>query len=165
MSTKKIALLGILLALNVAISTYFFPVGENLRIYFTFLINMLIANIYDYPTVFIYAIIEDLVSFFVYPTGTFFLGYTLTSVLSLTLYYIFLHKEVNLKNVILAKTSVNIFANILLNSLWSKMLFGKAYIYYLSKSVIKNILMIPIEVILFLAFYKLIKPMIDKIRA
>lgn len=164
MSTKKIALLGILLALNVAISTYFFPVGENLRIYFTFLINMLVASMYDYPTVFIYAIVEDIISFFVFPTGTFFLGYTLTSVVSLTLYYIFLHKEVNLKNVILGKLSVNIFANILLNSLWSKILFGKGYIYYLSKSVVKNLLMIPIEVLLFIAFYKLIEPMIKKIK-
>ena len=46
---------------------------------------MLIASIYDYPTVLIYAIVEDLVSFFVYPTGTFFLGYTLTSVVSFSI--------------------------------------------------------------------------------
>ena len=162
MSSKKIATLAILLALNVAISYFYLPVGENLRIYFTFLINMLIASKFDYPTVIIYAIVEDIVSFFVFPSGPFFFGYTLTAIVSMSIYWLFLHKEVNVKNVIIAKASVNIIANILLNSFWSKMLYGKAYIYYLGRSVAKNLIMIPIEVLLFLAFYKLIKPIIDK---
>lgn len=164
MSTKKIALLALLLALNVVLSFYFIPVGENLRVYFTFLISMFIASKYDLGTLIIYAIAEDLISFFIYPTGPFFIGYTITAVVSIILYYLFLHKEVNLKNVILAKLSVNIIANILLNSYWSKVLFGNAYIYYLGKSVIKNIVMIPIEVLLFLAFYELVNKLYEKIK-
>lgn len=164
MSTKKIALLGLLLALNIVLSFYFIPVGENLRIYFTFLINMFIATKYNLPTLIIYAIAEDLLSFFIYPTGPFFVGYTLTAVASMILYYLFLHKNVNLKNVILAKTSVNILCNILLNSYWSKVLFGKAYLYYLGKSIIKNLIMIPIEVLLFMAFYELVNKLYEKIK-
>ncbi len=91
MSTRKITLLAILLATNVVVSFLYIPVGVNLRIYFTFLINMMVAVNYPYPVVFLYAIVEDLVSFFVYPTGPFFAGYTLTAVLSMSIYWIVLY--------------------------------------------------------------------------
>ena len=50
----KRILLVILLAMHVALSSFFIPVGENLRIYFTFLIGMLTATMYEYKYIFKY---------------------------------------------------------------------------------------------------------------
>ena len=156
-------MLGILLATNVVVSFLYIPVGVNLRIYFTFLINMMVAVNYPLPVVLLYAVVEDLVSFFVYPTGPFFAGYTLTAVLSMAIYWLFLHdNHVNWKRVLLAKASVNIFVNLFVNCLWSKILYGKAYLYYLGKSAVKNIALIPLEVILFLTFYHLVQPLFER---
>ena len=162
MNTRKMTILAILLALNVVVSFFYITVGANLRIYFTFLINMMIAANYSYPVVLLYAVVEDLVSFFVYPTGPFFAGYTLTAVISLTLYWLFLHRKVDLLHVTLAKISVNLIANVLVNSYWSYLLYGKAYMYYLSKSIVKNVLLIPVEVALFILFHKLVQPLFDR---
>lgn len=161
---KKMAILAMLLAMGIALKQFYIPVGENLRIYFHFVVNMLVASMFPLGSVVIYAIAEDLIAFFLFPSGPFFPGYTLTAVVSCTIYWIFLHKEINLKNIIFAKASANVFANILLNSLWTSMLYSKGYIYYISKSVVKNLMMLPIEIIIFYLIYKLVKPIIEKFK-
>ena len=161
----KRILLVILLAMHVALSAFFIPVGENLRIYFTFLIGMLTAHLYDYRYVFVYAVAEDLLAFFLFPSGAFFPGYTLTTVVGMTCYWLFLHnKKVDLLHVALAKLSTNLIANVGLNSLWSYILYSHGYLYYVARSVTKNLILWPIETLIFLAFYKLIKPVLKKYR-
>lgn len=162
MKTRKMLILALLMAINVAISSMFIEVGPNLRLYFTYIVNMIVAANFSLPLVITYAIVEDFIAFFLFPSGPFFLGYTITAVVGCVIYHIFLHKEINLKNIIISKTLVNIFVNIGLNSLWSSMLFSKGYIYYFSKSVVKNLLMLPIEIIVFYTIYKLIKPLLNK---
>lgn len=162
MKTRKMLILALLMAINVAISSIFIEVGPNLRLYFTYIVNMIVAANFSLPLVITYAIVEDFIAFFLFPSGPFFLGYTITAVAGCVIYHIFLHKEINLKNIIISKTLVNIFVNIGLNSLWSSMLFSKGYIYYFSKSVVKNLLMLPIEIIVFYTIYKLVKPLLNK---
>ena len=162
MKTKKLTLLAVLMALNIAISSFFIPVGPNLRIYFTFLISMLVSSMYSYPTVFIYAAAEDILSFFIFPSGTFFFGYTLTAIASMTIYHIFLYKKVTLPRIAISKLLVNVLVNMLLGSLWSYILYSKGYMYYLAKSVVKNLIMCPIEVLLFWFVYRSISPLIHK---
>ena len=162
MKTRKMLILALLMAINVAISSLFIEVGPNLRLYFTYIVNMIVAANFSLPLVITYAIVEDFIAFFLFPSGPFFLGYTITAVVGCVIYHIFLHKEINLKNIIISKTLVNIFVNIGLNSLWSSMLFSKGYIYYFSKSVVKNLLMLPIEVMVFYTIYRLLKPLLNK---
>ena len=162
MKTRKMLILALLMAINVAISSLFIEVGPNLRLYFTYIVNMIVAANFSLPLVITYAIVEDFIAFFLFPSGPFFLGYTITAVAGCVIYHIFLHKEINLKNIIISKTLVNIFVNIGLNSLWSSMLFSKGYIYYFSKSVVKNLLMLPIEVMVFYTIYRLLKPLLNK---
>ncbi len=161
MKTRKLALLAILIALSVAISFFYIPVGENLRIYFTFLVTMMVAANFKMSECLLFALIEDIVSFFIYPTGPFFAGYTLTAILSIAIYRIFLYKKVNFLNVFISKGCVNIFVNVLLGSLWSYILYSNAYLYYVTKSIIKNLIMWPIETLMFLAIYKLIQPLFN----
>ena len=165
MKTRKMLILALLMALNIAISSMFIQVGPNLRLYFTFIINMVIAANYSLPEVIIYAIVQYFLAFFLFPSGPFFLGYTLTTVAGCVIYHIFLHREVNLKNIIISKTLVNIFVNVGLNSLWSAMLYSKGYIYYMTKSIVKNLAMLPIEILMFYTVYRLLRPLISKYMA
>ena len=158
MMTKKLAYLSLFLALHIFLSFFYIQVSDNLRVYFTYLIVMNIAIIFPPKIALGYAIIEDLLAFFIYPTGPFFIGYTLTSLAGMAIYLIFLNKKVTITRIILAKTSVNIFCNIILNSLWSAILYSKGFVYYLISGSIKNIILLPIEIILFIIFYKLIYP-------
>ena len=159
----RLVLLAIFLAVHIVMSLFYIQVGQNLRIYFTFIIAMTTAMLYEYPYVLAYAVFEDLLAFFLFPTGPFFPGYTLTTVVSLSIYHFFLYPhrhDLKLKHVILAKTFTNLIANIGLNSLWSSILYSKGFIYYLSKSVVKNLIMLPIEIFIFYSLYKLLKPLL-----
>lgn len=160
--TKDITTLALFMAIHIAISMFYIPVADNLRIYFTYIIVMLLAIIYPPKVVFIYAIFEDLIAFMIAPSGTFFIGYTITAVVGMMIYSFFLHKEVSVLRIVLAKTLANVIANIGLNSLWSSMLYSKGFIYYLSTSVIKNIALLPFEIIIFISFYRTIRPPLVK---
>lgn len=160
--TKKIVLMAFLMAIQIVISFIFLPVGENLKIYFTFIIVMIAAIIFNGYEVLIYAVIEDNIAFFLYPQGAYFFGYTISAVLGIMIYHLFLHDKVNIKRICLAKILVNLFVNVLLGSLWSMILYSKGYLYYLASSLVKNTLMLPLEIIIFIVIYKLIGPLLYK---
>ena len=160
--TKKIVLMAFLMAIQIVISFIFLPVGENLKIYFTFIIVMIAAIIFNGYEVLIYAVIEDNIAFFLYPQGAYFFGYTLSAVLGILIYHLFLHDKVNIKRICSAKILVNLFVNVLLGSLWSMILYSKGYLYYLVSSLVKNTLMLPLEIIIFIVIYKLIGPLLYK---
>ena len=60
--------------------------------------------------------------------------------------------------VLLAKLVVNLGINVGLGALWSAILYGKGYYYYLAKSLVKNIGMWPLEAVLLFLFFKAILP-------
>ncbi|MGB4612928.1 MAG: folate family ECF transporter S component, partial [Erysipelotrichaceae bacterium] len=62
----------------------------------------------------------------------------------------------------LSKLFVNIFVNIGMGSLWSAILFSKGYIYYLIQSTIKNIVLLPFEIILLTIVFNLLLPYLIK---
>lgn len=160
--TKKITYLAMFMTLQILLSFFFVNVSENLRIYFTYLIVMILAIAYPLKILIPYAIMEDLLAFFLYPTGPFFVGYTLTALSGIVIYRLFLKDEVTLVKIILAKLSVNVFCNIFLNSLWSAILYSKGFIFYFTTSIIKNLALLPIEIILFVLFYNLVFPLLKR---
>ncbi len=44
------------------------------------------------------------------------------------------------------------------------MLFSKGYYYFLAKSVIKNLSMLPIEIIILVSIFKVILPVVSKLK-
>lgn len=81
------------------------------------------------------------------------------------LYALFLYRaKISTVRIFSAKLTVNVLVNILMGSCWSAMLYGKGYLYYLVKSVVKNLALWPLESLLFLLFIQLLLPMLTKRR-
>lgn len=159
----KYYLLTLLLATHIVLSGLYIPVAENLRIQITFVVSMLTAILYPTKVLIFYGIAEDLIAFFLFPSGDFFPGYTLSTVAALLLYRFFLHtQKIDIWHVGCARLSVNLLVNVGLGSLWSAMLYHKGYWYYLGKGIIKNLILFPIEVSIFLVFWKLIYHILRK---
>ena len=93
--TKQLVILSLLMALQVVISMQYIPVGENLRIYFTYLVVVIVAAVFPIKIALAYAAIEDIVAFIAFPSGPFFLGYTLTAVASMLIYSLCLYRHVS----------------------------------------------------------------------
>ena len=99
--------------------------------------------------------ITDLLGFFLFPQGTYFPGYTLTSILSGVIYGSFLyHKQPSFYRLFLAVTIEACFCSLLLNTLWTSILFEKAFIALLPLRITKNLFAIPIQVCLLTLLFK-----------
>lgn len=161
--TLVICTMSLLMAVNIAISSIFIPVGENLRVYFGFLVTF-IAGMIGGPIYAIgYGFAKDIIGYMLFPSGAFFFGYTITSIVGALIYALFFYRQkVTFLKIAICKFSINLFVNIFLGSLWSAILFSNGYIYYMTKSIVKNATMLPIEICLLCVVYKALAPTLKK---
>lgn len=158
-SLRTLALAALFIALRVVVSAFFIPVGENLRIYASFFVTALGGLIYGPVVAVATGFAADLLECFLFPSGAFFFGYTLSAMAGSLFYALaFYRRPITLVRTALAKCSVNLLVNVGLGSLWSAMLYGKGFYYYLAKSITKNVLLLPLEVLLLFLFFKAILP-------
>ena len=96
--------------------------------------------------------------------GMYFPGFTLTAVVAGLFWGLWLYpRRVSVWRAIGAKTCINLFCNIGLNTLWLMMTGGKAMSVLLALRVPKNLLILPVEIVLLyfgmklvLRFYKML---------
>ena len=92
--------------------------------------------------------LQDVLMWVIKPAGMFFPGYTLSSVLGGLIYGLCLYRREGRRLYIMAPVSkllVNVFVNILLNTCWSMIFTGKAYILLLGSRALKNAIAWPVE--------------------
>lgn len=103
---------------------------------------------------------EDILSFFVTGGGgyPFFPGYTLTTMLGVFIYSLFLYRtKVTIPKIFLAKLLTNI-ENVTLGALWSAILYKKAYLVVASGSAVKNLVMLPVQTVMLVLLFAAILP-------
>lgn len=100
---------------------------------------------------------SDIIGGFLFSTGPFFPGFTISAFLAGIFYGLFLHKrEIKVVYVLIPVIIECIVINLLLNTYWLSILMHKGYIGLLPARIIKNLLMIPIEATMILFFEKTI---------
>ena len=162
MTTRKLVTLALLLAIQVVISALYIPISDTLRITFSFIVMMIVGMMTDIKTAILYGLLEDISAFIVFPSGPFFIGYTLGTMVAMSIYSLFLYREVTIKQIIFAKTAVTIIHNIILNSLWNAVLYTNDFFYYFALSVPKNLILLPCEIAICIVLYRAIGPLIDR---
>ena len=160
---RMLAFIALMIALKIVIGFIRIPVGENLRISLTYIIVAIEGMVVGPVAGMTSAFITDNLSFILFPDGAYFPGYTLTAMLGSLFYSIFLYqKKVTWPRIILSKIMNNYLVNVLLGSLWSSILYGKAYLVYATTSLIKNTVLLPLEVILLMVVIKFIYPFLKR---
>lgn len=160
---KRLSLLSLLLALHIIISSFYIPIFDNSRIMFSFIIKMLVGIIVSPITGIVFGFVADIIGHIVIPSGAFFIGYSITSMLSCLIFSLLLYnKRISYLSLITSKLLVNVLCNVLLNSYWSYILYSKGYMYYLIQSLFKNIILFPIEILLIVSLFKLLLPLLNK---
>ena len=81
-SVKYLALMGVFIALKIVASKLYFPVSENLKVGFGFVLLAIESSILGPVAGALSAIITDNLGFFLGGGGVYFAGYTLTPVLA-----------------------------------------------------------------------------------
>ena len=164
-SVRMLAVCAMFVALRVAIGALFIPVGENLRIYFTYAVTALGASIYGPLMALAEGFVSDILGYFIAPSGGFFPGYTLSAMLGSVTYALFFYQQKqSFLRVFLCRMTVNVVVNILIGSVWSAVLYGKGYIYYVSKSVVKNLMLLPVEAAVMYTVFRTVNPLLRRMK-
>ena len=160
---RYLALMALFIAMRTALSSLYIPVGENLRILVTFIPAALEASIIGPVPALVSGALADIIGYMLFPSGAFFPGYTVSAMAGSFIYALFFYeRNISVLRIALAKLIVNAFVNVGLGSLWSAIQFSKGYIYYMAKSVVKNSILLPIEIIILILMFNLLLPVMKK---
>ena len=133
-------------------------IGPYIKIGFSAIPNQLVDYLFGPVTGSLFAGILDIVKYVMKPDGAFFFGFTFNAMLAAFIYGCFYYKKkLTLRRVLLAKLIVVLVVNVLLSTLWLDMLYGKGFLVLLPARAVKNLIMWPIDYVIFFALTRLIE--------
>lgn len=154
-TTKQIAVLGVLMGLQIALSRLSIMVGPNNRLSFGFIIAAIIGMLFGPWIAGLAGVGTDLLTSFLFgtPGGSFFIGFTFTAFVGGFVYGVFLHREkIKWYHVLFAILFNSLLTNLVLNTLWINILFGTPIKALLVTRIPQNLIMAPIRfIVIFLA--------------
>lgn len=169
-TNKKIILTAVLLALLIILSRFLSLKTPYMKISFAFVPTMLCAVWLGPKWTILLNVLGDVIGATLFPTGPYFPGYTLTTAIAGLIYGFILYKKegkeysnVNfLIRLIIATTLVAVICNMGLNTLWTAITAGKAFWVLLGTRVVKQLIMIPIHVVVIFFLERVLRKPFDK---
>ncbi len=145
----SLAMCAVLVAVYVAINSASIYITPSLKLTFCYLVLGILGYRFGAVAGTLSGLACDLIAYIVRPAGPLHLGFTLSTMLTVLVFALFLYKhELRIWRIILSRTAINLAINIALNTYWLSNLYGKAYIVLLFVRIIKNIALLPIEIAL-----------------
>ena len=139
-------------------------ISDGVRITWGFLARALCGMVGGPINALVFGAAEDTISYLLNPTGPYFPGYALTTMLGTMIYALFLYRaKCSVLRIFLAKLCTNAL-NVTLGALWSALLYGKGYLYYASTSLIKNVLMLPVQTAMLAVFFAAMLPVLKNLK-
>ena len=147
---RNLTVLAMLMALQLVLSLYAsIQLSDSLKLSFAFIASAVIGMLYGPFCAGLIGGLVDVLQAVIRPTGPFFPGFTVTAILTGIIFGCFLYKNrPTLARIILAKTCVNLFMNVLLNSYWLYVLYGYGFFALLPTRALKNLILLPVEALL-----------------
>lgn len=148
-NTQKLVITAFFIALEIILTRFCSINTDILRIGFGFLPVAVIGIMFGPLWAGAAYAVGDVLGMMIFPTGSFFPGFTLTAFLTGTVYGIFLHRKTpSLKTIIVPVLIVCLGINLFLDTLWLSILFGQGYLALFPARIIKCVVMIPVQLIL-----------------
>ena len=148
---RVLAFTGLVCAMAIVLESMpIYLLGQTLKIYFSFLVVGLGCACYGPVVGMLAGGVIDTVGFLLAGYGEpYFPGYLLTAVLSGLIYGVLLYRRpVSIPRLIVLRLLINFGNNVALGSVWKAMLYGKGYLYYFTTGLVKNAVLLPLEVFL-----------------
>lgn len=128
------------------------------KLSFGFLARALCAMVCGPVLGLVYGFVEDILGFILQPSGEFFFGYTLSTMLGVLIYALcFYRRRVTVVSIVVANLLVNVLINAVLGSVWNVMIRGATFWSWFVPSFIKNIATIaPKALLLYILFHSML---------
>lgn len=167
---KKIIISALLLAATIVINRFLSINTSILSIGFDFVPLILAGIILGWKYSLLIAVLADLIGSLLFPFGTYFVGYTISSALRGLVYGLLLYRKEGFKldkkfmvKLLIAILIVTIFINGGLNTLWLVITMKKAFLVILPTRVLKQLIMIPVMFITMIALCKVLEKQLEDI--
>ena len=158
-TTSTLAVCAMLAALALILnSVASINIGPYVKIGFSGIPNQIADYLFGPITGCLFAGVLDIVKFFIRPDGPFFFRFTFNAMLAAFIYGCFYYKhKLTFRRVLIAKLVVVLIVNVLLNTLWLDLLYGKGFLAILPMRTVKNLIMWPIDSFIFFTITRLIE--------
>ena len=139
-------LLAMEIALNLAVSI---PIGPTIRVSFGYLCVAATGLLFGPLPAIACGALGDIIGHVIKPMGAYFPGFTLSAMIGGFVYaWFFYERPVTLTRAALSKLIIDVAVNLLLNTFWLKILYGKGFWAILPGRAIKNLAQYPVDVLL-----------------
>ena len=161
---RMLVVAALMVALRVALKSIYIPVGDNLNIMAGFFINALGSMIYGPVLAALTGVASDLLGVMLFPKGPYFFPFTIIEMMGSVIYALYLYRaKLSPARIFLSKLTINVFINIICNSIALSWLYGRAVGIYLIPRVAKNLLIFPLEAILLTLFLSAMAPVVRRL--
>lgn len=167
---KKIILTAILLTMNIILSRFLSIRTPITKVSFAFVPTMLCATWLGPKWTVLLNVLGDLIGATLFPTGAYFIGYTISTAIAGLIYGLLLYKKESnsisekkfFLRVTIAVTLIAVIVNMGLNTLWTSITAGKAFKVLFMTRIAKQLVMIPIHIAVILFVEKILRAPFDK---
>ena len=137
-STKMMATLGILLAMDIVLTRFLSINAWNIRIGFGFVPVVLSGMLFGAVPTMVLGALADFLGAILFPTGPYFPGFTLTAALPGLTFGYFLKKENSVRSTACAVLIVQFILGLLLNTCWIHVLYHSPFVPLLATRVVQS---------------------------
>ena len=127
-TTKKLTMLALLTALEIILSRFLSISAWNIKIGFSFVPVVIAGILYGPLEAGAVGALGDLLGALLFPIGPYFPGFTLTAFLSGLVFGFFLHKEISVRNTLIAVLIHQFVLGLLLNTFWISVLYESPFL-------------------------------------
>lgn len=139
------------------------PLTGHVNVTWGFLARSVCGMVCGPVTALVFGAAEDTISYLLHPSGAYFPGYMVTTMVGTFLYTLFLYRQrVTVWKVFLAKLATNVL-NVVLGALWSSILYGKGYLFEMWRSLIGNAVKLIPQTVLLCVFFSALLPVLAKL--
>lgn len=162
---KKIILTALLLATHIVLSRFLSIKTPILKINFAFVPTMLCAIWLGPRWTVLLNVLGDIIGATLFPIGPYFIGYTISTAVEGLIYGILLYKKEEntftskqfFIRLVVSVVLVTAISYIGLNTLWISITTGKSFIVLLGARILKEFIMIPIQIIVIIFIEKYLR--------
>ena len=147
---KTIVITALLIAIGIILGQFSIQLTESTKIGISFIATQMTANLFGPVVGGIMGGVADILKFIIKPTGPFLIGYTISAILGPVIYGIMLYKKpISFWRILLSKTVVAIFINLLLGTFWSYHYFGAAFWALIPGKLLQQVIQVPIQSVIY----------------
>lgn len=150
-TTKKVVVMGLMIALAVILSTFDIWVTPNFKLFsIIYLPSAIVSILYGPIAGIIFGFASDFATYLAKPVGPYFFGYALSAMVANFIYGTFLYKQkISITRVAIARAIIVFTVTLGLNAIWMNMMYGQsAGQFYTGTRLIRNLIQFPLDVIL-----------------